>query len=388
MFATARETLTRRLDEIRAAGTWKSERLLPPPQNAHVDVPTLPVSSTCAPTITSAWPTIPRSIAAAHEPSTTGATAWPASASSAARRQSTSNSKQASATFLGTEDTILYSSCFDANGGLFETLLGAEDAIISDELNHASIIDGVRLCKAQRFRYKNNDMADLEAQLKRSGRRPLPLIATDGVFSMDGIIANLPGICDLADKLRRPGHGRRFPRRRLHGQPGPRHARTSRRAWTASTSSPARSARPSAAPAAATPAAEGNHRPAAPALAAVSVLEHPGPADRRRLAQSPRPARARPNCATSLSDNTRFFREGMTAARLQHHARRRIRSARSCSATRALAARMAEAMLAEASTSSASPTRSCRRARPASARRSPPPTPATTWNSPSRNLRK
>ena len=102
--------------------------------------------------------------------------------------------------FLGTEDTILYSSCFDANGGLFETLLGVEDAVISDELNHASIIDGVRLCKAQRFRYKNNDMADLEARLQEATGARFRLIATDGVFSMDGSIANLKGICDLADK--------------------------------------------------------------------------------------------------------------------------------------------------------------------------------------------
>lgn len=104
--------------------------------------------------------------------------------------------------FLGTEDTILYSSCFDANGGLFETILGAEDAVISDALNHASIIDGVRLCKAKRYRYANNDMAELEAQLKQAdadGAR-YKLIATDGVFSMDGVIADLKSICDLADK--------------------------------------------------------------------------------------------------------------------------------------------------------------------------------------------
>jgi len=110
--------------------------------------------------------------------------------------------ERAISTFLGTEDTILYGSCFDANGGLFETLLGEEDAVISDELNHASIIDGIRLCKAKRFRYKNNDLADLEAQLKAAdaaGAR-FKLIATDGVFSMDGIIANLKGICDLAEK--------------------------------------------------------------------------------------------------------------------------------------------------------------------------------------------
>jgi len=102
--------------------------------------------------------------------------------------------------FLGTEDTILYSSCFDANGGLFETLLGAEDAVISDELNHASIIDGVRLCKAARLRYRNSDMADLEAKLQEAQSARFRLIATDGVFSMDGTIANLPAICDLAQR--------------------------------------------------------------------------------------------------------------------------------------------------------------------------------------------
>lgn len=102
--------------------------------------------------------------------------------------------------FLGTEDTILYSSCFDANGGLFETVLGTEDAVISDSLNHASIIDGVRLCKAKRLRYNNNDMHDLEKALKEAKDCRFRLIATDGVFSMDGIIANLPAICDLADQ--------------------------------------------------------------------------------------------------------------------------------------------------------------------------------------------
>lgn len=102
--------------------------------------------------------------------------------------------------FLGTDDTILYASCFDANGGLFETLLGKDDAIFSDQLNHASIIDGVRLCKAARYSYLNNDMDDLEAKLKEAGNARIKLIVTDGVFSMDGYIANLPGICELADK--------------------------------------------------------------------------------------------------------------------------------------------------------------------------------------------
>ena len=102
--------------------------------------------------------------------------------------------------FLGTEDTILYSSCFDANTGLFETLLGEEDAIISDALNHASVIDGIRLCKARRYRYANNDMADLERCLREAGGARHRMIATDGVFSMDGIIADLSAICDLADR--------------------------------------------------------------------------------------------------------------------------------------------------------------------------------------------
>ena len=120
----------------------------------------------------------------------------------AGRRTSTRNWKKTDE-ILGTEDTILYSSCFDANGGLFETLLGAEDAVISDELNHASIIDGVRLCKAQRYRYKNSDMADLETKLKAAKGARFRMIATDGVFSMDGTIANLKGICDLAENMMR-----------------------------------------------------------------------------------------------------------------------------------------------------------------------------------------
>ena len=102
--------------------------------------------------------------------------------------------------FLGTEDTILYSSCFDANGGLFETILSEADAVISDELNHASIIDGIRLCKAKRLRYRNNDMAELSARLAEAKDARFKLVATDGVFSMDGRIANLAAVCDLADK--------------------------------------------------------------------------------------------------------------------------------------------------------------------------------------------
>ena len=117
-----------------------------------------------------------------------------------AHRRFTPRLEQRLTEFLQTEDTILYTSCFDANGGLFETLLGPEDAIISDQLNHASIIDGVRLCKASRFRYANSDMSDLETQLKAASSARFRMIATDGVFSMDGYIAKLPDICELADK--------------------------------------------------------------------------------------------------------------------------------------------------------------------------------------------
>ena len=125
--------------------------------------------------------------------------AWLPSDSSAARRSCTSNSKPPSPSFCK-KDAILYSSCFDANTGLFETLLGEEDTIISDELNHASVIDGVRLCKAKRFRYKHSDMEELERGLKSRPPAVCAMIATDGVFSMDGDLAKLPDICALADK--------------------------------------------------------------------------------------------------------------------------------------------------------------------------------------------
>ncbi len=157
--------------------------------------------------------------------------------------------------FLGTEGTILYPSCFDANGGLFETLLTEKDAVISDELNHASIIDGIRLCKAQRFRYKHNDMADLEAQLRAAQDARFRLVATDGCFSMDGTIANLSAICDLAEKYNAltmidDAHATGFL-----GKTG-RGTHEYRGVMAGSISSPARLGRLSAAPAAASPAAE------------------------------------------------------------------------------------------------------------------------------------
>lgn len=194
------EYLAAQLEAIRAAGTFKAERVIQTPQGTHVRVSDgQPVLNLCANNYLG-LAQHPEIIAAAHR----GLDDWGyglASVRFICGTQTIHKQLERSlSTFLGTEDTILYSSCFDANGGLFETLLTAEDAIISDELNHASIIDGVRLCKAQRYRYKNNDMADLEAQLQAARGARFRMIATDGVFSMDGYIANLPAICELADK--------------------------------------------------------------------------------------------------------------------------------------------------------------------------------------------
>ncbi len=189
-----------RIDEIRAAGLFKTERILTSPQRTHIGVAGHPdVLNLCANNYLG-LASHPEVVAAAHA----ALDCWGyglASVRFICGTQSLHKElEEKLGKFLGTDDTILYSSCFDANGGLFETLLGEEDAIISDELNHASIIDGIRLCKARRFRYRNNDMADLEARLKEAGDARHRLIATDGVFSMDGTIANLPAICDLAER--------------------------------------------------------------------------------------------------------------------------------------------------------------------------------------------
>jgi glycine C-acetyltransferase len=194
--------LTSQLVAIRAAGTYKRERVLSTPQGTLVRANGgAAVLNLCANNYLG-LAQHPKVRQAAHD----ALEHWGyglASVRFICGTQGVHKELEASLTdFLGTEDTILYGSCFDANGGLFETILGTEDAIISDELNHASIIDGVRLCKAQRYRYKNCDMADLEAQLIAADakRARFKLIATDGVFSMDGYIAPLKAICDLADK--------------------------------------------------------------------------------------------------------------------------------------------------------------------------------------------
>ncbi len=191
------------LDSIQAAGLFKTERVITTPQAAHIgtSASSREVLNFCANNYLG-LANHPEIIAAARE----ALDRWGFGLASVrficGTQQVHKELEQKTSEFLGTEDTILYPSCFDANGGLFETILGAEDAVISDELNHASIIDGIRLCKAARYRYKNNDLEDLEAKLKEAeakGAR-FKLISTDGVFSMDGFVANLQGICDLAEK--------------------------------------------------------------------------------------------------------------------------------------------------------------------------------------------
>ena len=184
MYGSIKQELEKTLAEIKDAGLYKSERIITTPQDAHIRVAAgEPVLNMCANNYLG-LAEHPEVIAAAHE----GLDQWGYGLSSVrficGTQSIHKDLEQKLSTFLGTEDTILYTSCFDANGGLFETLLTKEDAIISDELNHASIIDGVRLCKAQRYRYKNNNMQDLEEQLKAAQSARFRLIATDGVFSM------------------------------------------------------------------------------------------------------------------------------------------------------------------------------------------------------------
>jgi glycine C-acetyltransferase len=201
MYGPVKNHLTQQLAEIREAGLWKPERVITTPQSPRVGVESRngKVLNMCANNYLGLADN-PEVIRAAHQ----ALDAWGNGVASVrficGTQQPHKQLERALSEFLGTEDTILYSSCWDANGGLFETILTADDAVISDELNHASIIDGIRLCKAQRLRYKNNDMADLEAKLREASSARFRMIATDGVFSMDGIICNLQAVCDLAEK--------------------------------------------------------------------------------------------------------------------------------------------------------------------------------------------
>ncbi|MBK3588426.1 glycine C-acetyltransferase, partial [Streptomyces sp. MBT57] len=203
MFESVRDDLRTTLDEIRAAGLHKPERVIGTPQSATVAVTSGgragEVLNFCANNYLG-LADHPEVVAAAHE----ALDRWGYGLASVrficGTQEVHKELEQRLSAFLGQEDTILYSSCFDANGGVFETILGPEDAVISDALNHASIIDGIRLCKAQRFRYANRDLADLEKQLKEASGARRRLIVTDGVFSMDGYVAPLQEICDLADR--------------------------------------------------------------------------------------------------------------------------------------------------------------------------------------------
>jgi len=200
MLAEFEKQLSQTLEEIKSQGLYKTERIITTPQDAHIAVAGgKRVLNMCANNYLG-LADHPELIKAAKEALDSHGLGM-ASVRFICGTQDLHKELEAALTkFLGTEETILYPSCFDANGGLFETLLSEKDAIISDELNHASIIDGVRLCKAQRFRYKHNDMADLEAKLKEASGARFRLIATDGCFSMDGTIADLKSIVDLAEK--------------------------------------------------------------------------------------------------------------------------------------------------------------------------------------------
>jgi glycine C-acetyltransferase len=192
--------VTEKLAGIEAAGTFKRERLITSPQQAEIKVSTgATVLNLCANNYLG-LANHPAIIQAAHQALEQYGYGLASVRFICGTQSIHKLLEERISQFLGTEDTILYSSCFDANGGLFETLLEAEDAIVSDELNHASIIDGIRLSKAARYRYKNGDIADLEAKLKQAAGARYRLIATDGVFSMDGYIAKLPEICGLAEK--------------------------------------------------------------------------------------------------------------------------------------------------------------------------------------------
>jgi glycine C-acetyltransferase len=200
MFGRFQQHLQEQLQAIRQAGTWKGERLIGTPQGTRIKLADgRDVLNLCANNYLglAQHPAVGEAAHAALRDWGYGL----ASVRFICGTQSVHKQlEEKLSEFLGMEDTILYSSCFDANGGLFETLLGSEDAIISDALNHASIIDGIRLCKAQRLRYANNNLAELETRLQEAAAARFRLIATDGIFSMDGYIAQLSGICDLAEK--------------------------------------------------------------------------------------------------------------------------------------------------------------------------------------------
>ncbi|HEY6173532.1 MAG TPA: glycine C-acetyltransferase [Kofleriaceae bacterium] len=199
MYSHAKAVFAQTLAEIDAAGLWKHERILSSPQSAHIRSEGREVINFCANNYLglSSHPQVTAAARAALDDRGYGLSSVRFICGTQDRHKEL---EAAISTFLGTEDTILYGSCFDANGGLFETVLGDQDAVISDALNHASIIDGIRLCKAERLRFEHDDMNDLEAKLVSTAGKRLRMIATDGVFSMDGDIARIDAICDLAER--------------------------------------------------------------------------------------------------------------------------------------------------------------------------------------------
>ena len=194
------DRLTQELDGIRSGGLYKNERIILSPQKVALSVADQPSALNFCANNYLGLASHPEVMDAARKSIETWGYGLASVRFICGTQAIHKELERRLSVFLGTEDTILYSSCFDANGGLFETILGPNDAVISDELNHASIIDGIRLCKARRFRYRNNDIADLEAKLQEAGTSGTRMIATDGVFSMDGTIAPLNDICDLAER--------------------------------------------------------------------------------------------------------------------------------------------------------------------------------------------
>ena len=301
MYGALRDDLAGRLAEVREAGLYKTEHVMSTPQGAHVDVDGRELLNLCANNYLG-LASHPAMVEAAHE----ALDRWGYGMASVRFICGTQalhrELEERLSSFLGTDDTILFSSCFDANGGLFEALLDEQDAIISDQLNHASIIDGVRLCKARRLRYANGDMDELETRLVEAADARYRLIATDGVFSMDGYLAQLDRICDLAERHDalvmvddshavgvlgpgRPWHPRAPWRRRAHRHPH-RHARQGdrRRERRLHLRAPR------------------DRRAAAPARAAVPVLEQPRAARcRRKPARTRADREARTICATGCA---------------------------------------------------------------------------------------
>ena len=384
MYGDLKNQLKAELYEIRAAGLYKGERVIDTPQAARVSVGERSVLNMCANNYLG-LASHPEVIEAARD----ALDEWGYGLASVRFICGTQaihkQLEDKLSDFLGMEDTILYTSCFDANGGLFETLLGPNDAVISDELNHASIIDGVRLCKAKRFRYKNNDMTDLAAQLEAAKGARRILIVTDGVFSMDGYLANLPAICDLADAqgalvMVDDSHAVGFMGARGRGT-HEHHGVMDRIDIITGTLGKALGG------------ASGGYT-----SGRAEIIEYlrqrsrpylfPTPLRPASLPPPSRPSSCstpRPTCAIAWRPTQNYSANKWPAAAFTF-LKARIRSRPSCSATPPSPAALPTPCSKRASTSSAFPTPSCPRARPASARKSRPPTRGRISNSLSPNL--